>query len=220
MESPGQCCLLALAHLPGLLTWTDPPLVVRRALAFVSTKHRPSRSPPRGRRGGRCRCTDTVPVTRDRLRLSPIHADPVARAIKSWCQSEPSSLSPVGVAPDPPALDHCSVASARSEDRPQTRSASPTRPVSRTTQQAPVSAGHPEGAQRLGLTPHLERSPASGADSPCPAFRPKAQCGPVEVAVNSVLCSGSAAPRRRCGFGPKPHSSPPRWACALRNRSH
>lgn len=64
-KRPGRCGRLAPAHLPGLLEWTGPPLVERRALAFDSTcSHRPSRlsawrAMPR---------SDSTPVARSRPR--------------------------------------------------------------------------------------------------------------------------------------------------------
>jgi hypothetical protein len=97
MQSAPAAHLLSPACPPGRLTWTDPPLVERRALAFNSiSSHRPSRLSARRAMslfGSGCGCPLPSP-------LSPIHADPVARAIGRWCQSEPLSSRPVGVAPD------------------------------------------------------------------------------------------------------------------------
>jgi hypothetical protein len=63
----------------------------------------------------RCRRADSAPE------LSPFHADPVARVVRSWCQTELMSRRPVGVAPDPSALHHCSVSVSRPEGRHSVR---------------------------------------------------------------------------------------------------
>jgi hypothetical protein len=179
VECPGWCGLLTLAHPPGQLKWTDPPLVDLRALTFVSISlHRPSRHLERCR-GGRCRFSDTAPVTRRRTVLSPNHADPVARAIKFWCQSELSSLRPVGVAPDPPAPHHCSVSSARPEGRPSVRSASLTHPVSRAIQQVSVFVGHPCGCATTRSDSTPPQLPASMPTLRCPPFTRRCSANPV-----------------------------------------
>jgi hypothetical protein len=159
--------------------------------------------------GTRCRQADSAP------KLSPFHADPVARAIRSWCQSEPPSQRPVGVAPDPSALHHCSVSVPRPEGRhsvrlPRRLARFPERPC-----RSPWSVD-PRGdrSTRLDLTPR----PVSRIwcrlsvvrVSPEGAVRTRS-----EVAVNSVLpnplylVSG-------VGQAEAP-SSPLRLVCALRN---
>lgn len=142
--------------------------------------------------GTRCRQADSAPE------LSPFHADPVSRAIRSWCQSEPSSRRPVGVAPDPSALHHCPVSVLRPEGRHSVRSPRrlvrfPERPCRSPWPLAPRR----DHATRLDLTPRpvarIRCRLSVVRVSPEGAVRTRS-----EVAVNSVL-SEPAVSRERCG---------------------
>lgn len=181
------------AHLSGHSRRTDPPLVDRRELTCVSiSSHRPLRSlrpVETGRSGAagdaafrtRCRQADSAPE------LSPFHADPVARAIRSWCQSEPSSRRPVGVAPESSALHHCSVSVPRPEGRrsvrlPRRLARFPERPCRSPWPVAPRR----DHSTRLDLTPppvaRIRCRLSVVRVSPEGAVRTRS-----EVAVNSVL---------------------------------
>lgn len=166
VESPGRCCQLSPALLPGRLSWTGPPPTERRALAFDSiSSHRPSCLAAR-RAMSRFRFTTGFPALKP---LSPFHADPVARALNHWCQSEPSSLSPVGVAPDLSAPYHCPVfrsclrtrlprSDPRSFGSPRTPDCQSRSPLPSLTRRCP----------RARSDPDADAVACSDADSPLP----------------------------------------------------
>jgi len=164
----------------------------------------------------RFRFTTGCPALRP---LSPFHADPVARALNHWCQSEPSSLSPVGVAPDlsaPSTAPSFAVACelgclALTIDR----SGLPKLPTAKADPRCPRS---PEGVREPGLTLTPMQLPAPTPTLRCSRSPEGARQPGLRWPVNTVHAPIPLSPRWRCGPGRSP-SSPPRLACALRNNN-
>jgi hypothetical protein len=206
-------------HLPGLLEWTGPPLVERRALAFDSTcSHRPSRRSAR-RAMPRFGLGSSFPVPTP---LAPLHADPVARAIGPGANWNRPRWVQLGWPQFLRLLNHSSVAHRPSEDAPWTRSP---RLAARRSRVAPLPANDsaglrfprpPEGGRGPGLTRRPLRSPVTVADSSLPPISRGSPTARSEVAVNTVH---DPSPLRLVGGAGRAEapSSPPRLACALRN---
>ena len=135
---------------------------------------------------------------------------------EGWCQSEPSSRRPVGVAPDLSALHHCPVSVLRPEGRHSVRSPRrlvrfPERPCRSPWPLAPRR----DRSTRLDLTPRpvarIRCRLSVVRVSPEGAVRTRS-----EVAVNSVLVPIPLRLVSDVGRAEAPSSSL-RLACALRN---
>ncbi len=105
-ESPGECGRLRSA--PSGASQADRSTTGRTSGVSLQLdqSHRPSRlaawrAMPR---------SEPAAVSRSRPRCHRFTLTRFDPSHRSWCQSEPSSLRPVGVAPDPSAPNHCPVA--------------------------------------------------------------------------------------------------------------
>jgi hypothetical protein len=198
-------------------SWTGPPLVERRALAFDSTcSHRPSRlaawraMPLFGLDTGCPASTPRHRFTLTRLPepsvLVPIGTD---LAESSW--GGPSSFGSSPRLRCPPQPESCC-----EPDRLANALSTPGCPVASNAPAGLRLPRPPEGARGPGLTRHSPRSPVTFADSSSsrPARRPSVTRS--EVAVNTVHAPIPLRLVSGVGWAEAP-SSPLRLACAFRN---
>ncbi len=171
----------------GAPGWDHPPSVVLRALAFPTTSHRPLRSvrpiartPVAWRAMPRCRTDSTVARRSDPS--SPVHADPVARALDHWCRSRLRATASWGG-----SVTSCL---APRFPRPARRSGptlvtSPPTPVTRHRQQILVDDGSPP--PRSDPTPSQLPAPAPTEQRPgLPVRHP---CGSMNMSLPRTRCA-------------------------------
>lgn len=139
--------------------------------------------------------------------LSPIHADPVARAIGPGANRKPSSRRPVGVAPDPSAPNHDAVASGLPLTRLPRRHAPTTpkgarhEPADPRCRRLPVDPVGPDAAavacagRRLSVAPGCPRTRSEMAGEHCPAPLPLS----VVAGVGWTSCRSRKPPPHRPG---------------------
>jgi len=114
------------------------------------------------------------PASRTPPDLAPFHADPVARAIKIWCQAAPSSKVQLGCSL---VVWFCTIAPLLGTDpKGDAQFGCLAEPIGFPNDSAGLRLRLvPEGTWRTGLTSHLNRLPDPGADSPLFVFHPKVQ---------------------------------------------
>lgn len=124
-----------------------------------------------------------------------------------WYRSEPSSLSPVGVVPVPPAPHHC-LAAPRHPKVSANPIASPDRP-------RPSCPERKRSSRSPSPTVTRRRRQARSDPTPSPVSRfgrrlvvaaslPKESDSPVRGGREHCPCPDSAGPRERCGLGRSP----------------
>lgn len=114
------------------------------------------------------------PASRTPPDLTPFHADPVARAIKIWCQADPSSRVQLGCSL---VVWFCTIASLPYADpKADVQFGCFADPIGFPNDSAGLRLRPiPEGTLQLGPTSHLDQLPDLGADSPLFVFHPKVQ---------------------------------------------